>query len=141
MDISFMVELDRIFGVDISFEAERSLGEDVAMLENCLENFLFSSLGEVLTRALESTTEIGLGGNTGISLDLAMALEIAPIHCFLACSSGAIRVTDLELFSESRPSPFVSRKEFLEGFPLVNVLWKLPGLWLLSWLAAGSWRS
>ena len=28
MDISFMVELDRIFGVDISFEAERSLGED-----------------------------------------------------------------------------------------------------------------
>ena len=42
MDISFMVELDRIFGVDISFEAERSLGEDVAMFENCLENFLFS---------------------------------------------------------------------------------------------------
>lgn len=25
MDISFMVELDRIFGVDISFEAVRSL--------------------------------------------------------------------------------------------------------------------
>ena len=131
MDISFMVELDRIFGVDISFEAERSLGEDVAMFENCLENFLFSSLGDVLTRAFESTTDIDLG-NTGLSLDLAMALEIAPIHCFLACSSGAVRVTDLELFSESKSSPLVSRKEFLEGFPFVNVLWKLPGLCPLS---------
>ena len=133
MDISFMVELDRIFGVDISFEAERSLGEDVAMFENCLENFLFSSRGDVLTRAFgfESTTDIGFG-NTGISLDLAMALEMAPIHCFLACSSGAVSVTDLELFSVSKPSPLVSRKEFLEGFPFVNVLWKLPGLCPMS---------